>query len=52
MYEKHNANFGHTMVKLYGDHLSCMVTSVKNVMELLAECWFAFDKINETLQGM
>lgn len=48
-----NANFDHTMVKFYGDHFSCMVeTSVKSVKEFLDEYRFAFDKINETMQGM
>lgn len=48
-----NANFDHTMVKFYGDHFSCMVeTSVKSAKEFLEEYRFAFDKINETMQGM
>ena len=48
-----NANYDHTMVKFYGDHFSCMVeTSVKNAKDFLEEYRFAFDKINETMQGM
>lgn len=48
-----NANFDHTMVKFYGDHFSCMVeTSVKNAKDFLEEYRFAFEKINETMQGM
>ena len=48
-----NANFDHTMVKFYGDHFSCMVeTSVKSAKDFLEEYRFAFDKINETMQGM
>lgn len=48
-----NANFDHTMVKFYGDHFSCMVeTSVKNAKDFLEEYHFAFEKINETMQGM
>lgn len=48
-----NANYDHTMVKFYGDHFSCMVeTSVKNAKEFLDEYRFAFEKINETMQGM
>ena len=48
-----NANYDHTTVKFYGDHFSCMVeTSVKNAKDFLEEYRFAFDKINETLQGM
>ncbi|MCR5191979.1 MAG: hypothetical protein K6D59_01635 [Bacteroidales bacterium] len=48
-----NANFEHTMVKFYGDHFSCMVeTSVKNAKDFLKEYHFAFEKINETMQGM
>ena len=48
-----NANYDHTTVKFYGDHFSCMVeTSVKNAKDFLEEYRFAFDKINETMQGM
>lgn len=48
-----NANYDHTMVKFYGDHFCCMVeTSVRSTKDLLEEYRFAFDKINETLQGM
>lgn len=48
-----NANYDHTMVKFYGDHFSCMVeTSVKNAKDFLEEYHFAFEKINETMQGM
>ena len=48
-----NANYDHTMVKFYGDHFSCMVeTSVKSAKDFLEEYRFAFDKINETMQGM
>lgn len=48
-----NANYDHTMVKFYGDHFSCMVeTSVKNAKDFLEEYRFAFEKINETMQGM
>ncbi len=48
-----NANYDHTMVKFYGDHFSCMVeTSVKSAKGFLEEYRFAFDKINETMQGM
>lgn len=48
-----NANYEHTMVKFYGDHFSCMVeTSVKNAKDFLEEYHFAFEKINETMQGM
>ncbi len=48
-----NANFDHTMVKFYGDHFSCMVeTSVKNAKDFLEEYRFAFEKINETMQGL
>ena len=48
-----NANYDHTMVKFYGDHFSCMVeTSVKSAKDFLEEYRFAFEKINETMQGM
>lgn len=48
-----NANYDHTTVKFYGDHFSCMVeTSVKNAKDFLEEYRFAFEKINETLQGI
>lgn len=48
-----NANYDHTMVKFYGDHFSCVVeTSVKSAKDFLEEYHFAFEKINETMQGM
>ena len=48
-----NANYDHTMMKFYGDHFCCMVeTSVKSAKDFLEEYRFAFDKINETMQGM
>ena len=48
-----NAHFDHTTVKFYGDHFCCMVeTSVKSAKDFLDEYRFAFEKINETLQGI
>ena len=48
-----NANYEHTIVKFYGGHFSCMVeTSVRNAKDFVEEYRFAYDKINETMQGM